>query len=428
MTQHIRADELDLGQWLNAGDRIVLGQACGEPTTLVEALIAQGAAIGDLSAFIATSFSGLFTPDTSAAFALSSMGAIGALRSMTRLDAAGAGKLSVIPAHVSQIGPMIAAGIIGCDVAMIQVSPADADGNHSCGLISDHVRAAVDKARLVIAEVSAAVPFSPGEMIPGGAIHLAVHTDRAPVEVPAATIGATDEAIARNCATFIGDRSVIQTGVGAVPDAILRLLHDRRDLGVHSGMLGDGMVDLVEAGVVTNSAKEIDRGVSINGALVGTRRLYDFVHRNPAIRMTATGYTHDAAVLGRLSRLVTINSALEVDLTGQVNAEQSGSAYLGGTGGQVDFVRAGARSTGGHAIIALGATAKGGTISKITAALSGPVTTARTEVDVIVTEFGAAELKGQTLAERSRRLIAIAHPDFREELSRAAHTIQQRGF
>ena len=248
------------------------------------------------------------------------------------------------------------------------------------------------------------------------------------MEVPAARIGAADEAIACHCASFIGDGSVIQTGVGAVPDAILRLLHDRRDLGVHSGMLGDGLVNLVEAGVVTNARKEIDAGVSINGALIGTRRLYDFAHRNSAIRMTATSYTHDAAVLSRLSRLVTINSALEVDLSGQVNAEQSGSAYLGGTGGQVDFVRAGARSPGGHAIIALGATAKAGSISRITAMLSGPVTTARSEVDVIVTEYGAAELKGQTLAERSRRLIAIAHPDFREDLSRAAHIIQQRGF
>jgi acyl-CoA hydrolase len=221
---------------------------------------------------------------------------------------------------------------------------------------------------------------------------------------------------------------VIQTGVGAVPDAILRLLGDRKDLGVHSGMLGDGLVDLVEAGVITNARKEIDRGVSINGALIGTKRLYDWANRNVAIRMTPTSYTHDAAVLGQLSRLVTINSALEVDLTGQVNAEQSGAAYLGGTGGQVDFVRAGARSPGGRSIIALSATAKGATLSKIVPALSGPVTSARSEVDIIVTEYGAAELKGQTLAERTRRLIAIAHPDFREELDRAAHTIQQRGF
>jgi acyl-CoA hydrolase len=315
-----------------------------------------------------------------------------------------------------------------CDVAMIQVSPADAAGNHSCGLISDYVRAAVDKARVVIAEVNDQAPFTPGEVIPASAIHVAIHTSRPPVEVAPAKISELDEAIARHCAGYIGDGSVIQTGVGAVPDAILRLLHDRRDLGVHSGMLGDGLVELAEAGVITNARKEIDRGVSVNGALIGTRRLYDWAHQNPAIRMTPTSYTHDAGVLGQLSRLVTINSAMEVDLTGQVNAEQTGSAYMGGTGGQVDFVRAGARSPGGCSIIALPATAKGGTISKIAVSLSGPVTTARTEVDVIVTEFGAAELKGQSLAERTRRLIAIAHPDFREELSRAAHVIQQRGF
>ncbi len=423
MTIRTTAESLDLRQFLRSGDSIVFGQACGEPATLVEALIAQGRDIGGLSAFIATSFSGLLTPETAESFALSSMGAIGVLRTMTK-----AGKLHVIPCHVSQVGPLIAAGIIGCDVAMIQVSPADADGNHSCGLISDYVRAAVDKARLVIAEVNEAVPYTPGETIPGAAIDVAVNVSRAPVEVAPASIGETDEAIARHCAEFIGDGSVIQTGVGAVPDAILRMLHDRKDLGIHSGMLGDGLVELVEAGVVTNARKEIDAGVSINGALIGTKRLYDFADRNPAIRMCASSYTHDPAVLAQLSRLVTINSALEVDLTGQVNAEQSGSAYLGGTGGQVDFVRAGARSPGGCSIIALAATAKSGTISKIVSALSGPVTTARTEIDIIVTEYGAAELKGRTLAERARRMVAIAHPDFREELDRTAHEIAKRGF
>ena len=414
---------IDLSAHLKAGDRIVLGQACGEPTTLVEALIEQGGAIGDLHAFIATSFSGLFTPETASAFRLSSMGAIGALRSMTRASA-----LDVIPVHVSQIGPLIAAGVFPCDVAMIQVSPADRDGNHSCGLISDYVRAAVDKARVVIAEVNDQVPYTRGETIPGSSIDVKIEVSRVPVEVAASKVGETDEAIARHCAAYIGDGSVIQTGVGAVPDAILRQLHDRKDLGVHSGMLGDGLVDLIEAGVVTNARKEIDPGVTINGALIGTRRLYGFAHDNPAIRMTPTSYTHDAGVLGKLSRLVSINSALEVDLTGQVNAEQSGAAYLGGTGGQVDFVRAGARSPGGAALMVLAATAKGGTISKIVPSLSGPVTTARTEVDVIVTEYGAAELKGRSLAERAKRLVAIAHPDFREELDRQAFEIARRGF
>ncbi len=414
---------LDLGKFLRRGDRIVWGQACGEPQTLIEALIAQAESIGDLSAFTATSFSGLLTPESVKNFSLSSMGAIGALRTLTAANC-----LSVIPSHVSQIGPMIEQGIIGCDVAFVQVSPADADGNHSLGLISDHMQSAVAKARVVIAEVNEQVPYTFGEKLPASRIDCAVHVSRMPVEVAAAKIGETDEAIAKFAAAYIEDGSVLQTGVGAVPDAILRLLKDRRDLGVHSGMLGDGLVDLVEAGVVTNARKAIDKGVSINGALIGTRKLYQWVNRNPKVRMCAASYTHDAAVLAQLDRLVTINSALEVDLSGQVNAEQSGSQYFGGTGGQVDFVRAGTRSRGGHSIIALPATAKGGSISKIVTNLSGPVTTARTEVDIIVTEFGAAELKGQSLAERARRLIAIAHPNFREELDRTAHEIRKRGF
>lgn len=415
--------DLDLARFLRPGDRVVLGQACGEPTTLVEALIDQGAAIGGLSAFIATSFSGLLTPAAADSFAVSSMGAIGALRALAK-----AHRLGVVPCHVSQVAPMIGSGALGCDAAFVQVSPANAAGEHSFGLISDYVGAAVAKARVVIAEVNDQVPFTPGELLAGSAIDCAVHVSRPPVEVPPAAIGPVDEAIARHAAAFIEDGAVLQTGVGAVPDALLRLLHDRTDLGVHSGMLGDGLVDLVEAGVVTNARKRHDRGVSINGALIGTKRLYDFADRNPAIRMCATSYTHDPAVLAQVDRLVTVNSALEVDLTGQVNAEQSGASYVGGTGGQVDFVRAGSRSRGGHALIALPSTAKNGTISRITSALSGPVTTARADVDVIITEYGAAELKGVPLAARADRLIALAHPDFRETLAREAHTLRRRGF
>lgn len=424
MTVAASADQLDLSKYLRSGDHIVWGQACGEPTTLVEALIAQAEGIGNLSAFTATSFSGLLTAEAGEKLAISSMGTIGQLRAI-----AAAGRLGIIPCHVGQIGPMIAAGLIGCDVAFVQVSPADADGNHSYGLVSDHIQAAVAKARIVIAEVNDQVPFTLGDaLLPAARITHAVHVSRMPVEVAAAPIGETDQAIAAHAAAYIGDGACLQVGIGAVPDAILRLLGDRRDLGVHSGMVGDGLVDLVEAGVVTNARKPIDPGVSITGALIGTRRLYAFADRNPRIGMRNAAYTHSDATLSKLPNLVTINSALEVDLTGQVNAEQSGTTYMGGTGGQVDYVRAGSRSPGGRSIIALPATAKGGKISRITTALAGPVTTARSEVDVIVTEYGAAELKGQTLAERTRRLIAIAHPDFREELERAAHPIQQRGF
>ena len=415
---------LDLGRFLRDGDRIVWGQACGEPTTLVEALIAQAEGIGRLSAFAATSFSGLLDAEAGERLQIASMGAIGALRTL-----AAAHRLGIIPCHVSQVGPMIEQGLIGCDVAFVQVSPPDADGNHSFGLISDFVQEAVAKARVVIAEVNERVPFTRGDaVLPASRIDCAVHVSRPPVEVAPAKIGETDLAIARHVAGYIEDGAVLQVGVGAAPDAILRLLRDRRDLGVHSGMIGDGLVDLVEAGVVTNAAKPIDAGVSITGALIGTRRLYDFADDNPQIGMRSSRYTHGVSVLSRLPGLVTINSAVEVDLTGQANAEQSGDQYFGGTGGQVDFVRAGGRSPGGHAITALPATARGGEVSRITPQLSGPVTTARSEVDVIVTEFGAADLRGQTLAQRARRLVAIAHPDFRDALNRTAREIGRRGY
>ena len=424
MTVTTDAAGLDLGRFLRPRDRIVWGQACGEPTTLVEALIAQAASIGPLSAFAASSFSGLLDVAAAEKVAISSMGAIGALRTL-----AAAHRLGIVPCHVGQVGPMIEQGVIGCDVAFVQVSPPDANGNHSFGLISDFVQAAVKKARVVIAEVNERVPFTFGDaVLPAARIDCAVRIARTPVEVLPADIGETDQAIAQFAAAYIEDGATIQVGIGAVPDAILRLLRDRRDLGVHSGMIGDGLVELVEAGVITNARKPMDPGVSITGALIGSRRLFEFANHNSKIGMRSSAYTHDASVLSRLPKLVTLNSALEVDLTGQVNAEQSGSQYLGATGGQVDFVRAGARSPQGHSLIALPATARGGKVSRITATLSGPVTTARSDADVIVTEFGAAELKGQTLAERTRRLVAIAHPSFREELDRAAHTIQQRGF
>jgi len=424
MTLTTDADRLDLTRFLRPGDRIVWGHACGEPTTLIEALLAQAQAIGPLAAFAATSFSGVLDAAAARKIAISSIGAIGSLRELAQAHG-----LAIVPCHASQVAPMIEQGLIGCDVAFVQVSPADAEGNHSFGLIGDFVAAAVKKARVIIAEVNERVPFTRGDdVLPAARIDCAVRVARDPVELPAAAIGDTDLAIARVVAGYIGDGATLQVGIGAVPDAILRLLRDRRDLGIHSGMIGDGLVDLVEAGVITNARKPIDSGTSITGALIGTRRLFAFADRNPAIGMRNSAYTHAPTVLSVLPRLVTINSAIEVDLTGQVNAEQSGPLYLGGTGGQVEFVRAGARSAGGRSIIALPATARGGKISRITAALSGPVTTARSEVDVIVTEFGAAELKGQSLAERARRLTAIAHPDFRGELEQTARGIQQKGF
>jgi len=235
-----------------------------------------------------------------------------------------------------------------------------------------------------------------------------------------------DRSIAGLIAPFIEDGSILQVGIGAVPDAITQLIGDRRDLGVHSGMIGDGFVDLIEQGVITNATHEGWKGVSVTGALIGSERLYRLADRNPAILLASSGITHDEAILSRLPKLVSINSAIEVDVTGQVNAETAGGAYLGGTGGQVDYVRGASRAPGGRSIIALPSTAKA--ISRVVAKLSGPVTTARSEVDIIVTEYGVAQLRGLSLGERARAMIAIAHPDYREELAEQAHTLLTRGF
>lgn len=424
MTTRIEAGALDLGAFIRPGDAIVCGQACGEPTTLTEALVEQRAALGGVSLFVGSAFSRTFAPEHADHIRLASMGAIGSLGGLAR-----AGVLDVIPVHGGQIGAMLANRSIPCDVAFVQVSPAGPDGRHSFGLTHDFVREMVDAARTVVAEINDQVPYTHGEDWLGPErIDILVETSRPPVELAPAAIGAVDRAIAGLAAPFIPDGATLQMGIGAVPEAITALLGDRRGLGVHSGMIGNGIADLMRRGIVDNSRKPFDAGVTITGALIGTADLYRFADANPAIGLRSCRTTHNPAILGAIPNLVSINSAIEVDLTGQVNAEVAGGRYVGATGGQGDFARAGARSPGGRSIIALPATAKGGQLSRIVATLSGPVTTPRSDADIIVTEYGAAELKGQPIAERIRRMIAIADPAFREPLVREAHEIMKRGF
>ena len=422
MTEWVTPEKLDLRAYIRPGDAIVSGQACGEPTALLEALIAQRRDLGGVSLFAGSSFSGLLKPEHTDAIRVLSMGALGSLRSL-----AAKGVLGVVPCHVGQIGSMVKRGEIACDVAFIQVSPADAYGHHSMGLVADYVGAIVDSARVVIAEVNPRIPRTFGERtIPTAEIDVAVEVDRDPVIVAPLRVSETDNAIAGFVADYIADGAILQVGIGAVPDAIMQLIGDRKDLGIHSGMIGDSAVDLIEQGVVTNATHGLWRGVSVTGALIGTEKLYRFAHENPALLMCGSATTHNEAVLSGLPRLVSINSAIEVDLTGQVNAEAAGNAYLGGTGGQVDYVRGASRSQGGRSIIALPARAKG--LSRIVSRLAGPVTTARSEVDVVVTEYGAAELRGRDLAARARAMIAIAHPDLRADLETEAGELLTRGY
>lgn len=424
MSERVAADRLDLSRWIRPGDAIVWGQACGEPTTLTEALVAQRAGLGGVSAFVGSAFSATLRPEHSDHIAFASMGAIGTL---ARLAAAGV--LDIVPTHVGQVGAHLGSGAIGCDVAMVQLSPPGPDGRHSLGLIGDYVGAMIDKARVVIAEVNDQVPYVAGDrMLAPGELDVIVETSRPPVAVAPGEPDETERAIAAHAGAYIGDGAVLQMGIGAVPEAIARLLGDRRRLGVHSGMIGEGIGRLMQSGAIDNSTKPADAGITVTGALIGGPELYAFANRNTAFGLRGSAVTHGEAVLAAIPRLVSINSAIEVDLAGQVNAEQIGARYLGATGGQVDYVRAGARSPGGRAIVALPATARGGSASRIVAALSGPVTTARSEADVIVTEYGAAELKGQGIRERVRRMIAIAAPAFRDALERAAHDMLKRGY
>jgi acyl-CoA hydrolase len=246
------------------------------------------------------------------------------------------------------------------------------------------------------------------------------------MELSPAPFGPVEEAIAGHIARFIEDGTTIQMGIGAIPDAVLAGVSDRRDLGIHSGLIGDRVADLMERGVVTNARKPIDTGFTVAGTLRGTRRLYDFAHRNRAIRLFTLMHTHRAEILSQLGKVIAVNSAVEVDLTGQVNAEVAGGVQVGAVGGQGDFVRGVQMASSGRSIIALPATARSGQISRIVARLSGPVTTARSDADLIVTEFGVADLRGQPLDARIGRMLAISAPQFREELERGAHPMTKK--
>jgi acyl-CoA hydrolase len=409
--RRIAAADLDLTEFIRPGDQVIVGQAAGEPVTLTEALVAQRDAIGHVRVFLGLCLSESFQPEHADHMDFQSFGPMGTSRALAK-----AGVLDISPVHYGQISRYIEDGQIDCDVAFVLLSPPGPDGRHGFGLINDYIRAAMAKARVVIAEVNDQVPWVYAEGSPDMArVTAIIETSRPPLTAAPARVGAVDEAIARNVARYIEDGSTIQIGMGSIPEAVGRVIGDRKDLGFHSGMAGDFIVDLIEAGVITNTRKTIDPGVSVTAVLLGREKLYPFVDRNPVFKLRPSWHTH-AGDLHRLERLVSINSALEVDLSGQVGAEETAGQIVSAIGGQPDLVRAGHRSVGGHSIIALPSTARGGTVSRIVPRLSGPVTTARSDVDIVVTEHGWAELRGKNLRERALALRAIADPARREEL------------
>lgn len=341
-------------------------------------------------------------------------------------EAVNSGRADFTPVFLSDIPALFSDGTLPLDVALIQVSPPDADGMCSLGVAVDVARPAATAARYVVAEVNAQMPFTHGaSTIPLNSIDAYMETDRPLHEVACPTPSEEQRAIGRHVASLIEDGATLQLGIGAVAEAVLASLGDHRDLGVHTEMFSDGVVDLVEAGVITGARKHIHPGVIVSSFVLGTERLYRFVDRNPGVELYDSSYTNDPRVIAAHEEMVAVNSAIEVDLTGQVCADSIGPRFWSGIGGQIDFIRGAARAPGGRPIIALPSTALGGTRSRLVSQLApgAGVVTTRGDVYFVVTEHGVAALHGRSVRQRAQALLDIAHPAFREDLARESFAL-----
>lgn len=334
-------------------------------------------------------------------------------------EAIDTGRADFIPLFFHEVPKMMRDGLLTIDVAIIQISEPNEEGYCSYGLSCDYTKPAAEGARLVIAEVNRQMPWVGGDnMIHISKVHHIIPADYTPYSIVPPTIGEVERAIGGHCASLIQDGDTLQLGIGAIPDAVLLSLKDKRHLGIHTEMFSDGVLELVKLGVIDGSRKTLHKGKMVATFLMGSPELYAFVDNNPDVCLFPVDYVNDPYIIAQNDCLVSINSAIEVDLMGQVVSECIGDRQFSGTGGQVDYVRGANLSKGGKSIIALPATARGGKASRIVARLSAgaAVTTPRNEVDYIITEYGIAHLRGKSLRERAEALIAIAHPDYREEL------------
>ncbi len=330
------------------------------------------------------------------------------------------GRADFLPMFFYQVPQAIRDGLIPVDVAIIQVSEPNEEGLCSYGVSCDYTKPGAEKAKIVIAEMNKQTPFVGGNnFIHVDKLDYIIECDYPLFEIPSPKIGETEEAIGKNVASLIEDGDTLQLGIGAIPDAVLLFLKEKKDLGIHTEMFSDGVLELVRAGVVTGSKKELDKGKLTATFLMGSKKLYDFVDHNPDVILDSVDVINHPCTVMKFARIISVNSCIEVDLMGQVCSETIGYKQFSGTGGQVDYVRGAAMSERGVSIMAMPATAAKGTVSRIVPILAegAAVTTSRNDVDYIVTEFGIARLKGRTLIERAKALIAIAHPDFRDELT-----------
>src|SRR6266496_5279197 len=403
-------------RFVESGMRVYIQPGCAEPETLVEALMRRGPAVRDVeivhmmtmgvAPYVAQEMAGHFRHN--AVF-------IGA----NVRDAINDGRADYTPIYLSEIEELFESGEMPIDVALIEVSPPDSHGFCSFGIGVDTTLTAAKCARYVVAQVNDNMPRTYGDsFIHVNDIDALVESSRPLCALPKVVVTDLQIAIARNVASLIEDGSVLQTGIGGIPDAVLPMLMDRKDLAVHSELVSDGVIPLIEAGVLTGARKNFKPRKIILGFALGSKRLFEFVDNNPIFEFHPTAYTNDPALIARNDKMVAINSALQIDLTGQVCSDSIGNQIYSGIGGQVDFLRGASRSKGGRPIIGISSTTKNGTVSRIVPMLSpgAGVVTSRGLVRYVVTEYGVAYLHGKSIRERAQALIEVADPRFRAEL------------
>ena len=407
---------------IKSGDHIHLSSVASAPQTLIKAMVERGRN----GEFKNVHIHHLHTegpapyadPELEGIFQLDSFFVGGNVRKVTQSGAA-----DYIPIFLSETQKLYRSGVLPCDVAMIQVSKPDQHGYVSLGTSVDATLAAVECARTVIAVVNPNVPRSFGDaMIKIEDIDLFCEDDTPLEEAHFTTPNEIEQAIGKYCAELIEDGACLQMGIGAIPNAVLAQLGNHKNLGIHTEMFADGVLPLVESGVVNGKNKRIDRGKIVSTFLMGSQRVYDFINDNPGVLMMDVGYTNDPFIIAQNPKVTAINSALQVDLTGQVCADSLGRKFYSGVGGQVDFIYGASRSEGGKAIIAMPSVTNKG-VSKIADCLTegAGVVTTRSHMHYFVTEYGAVDLYGKSLQERAKAIISVAHPDHREALEKAAY-------
>lgn len=408
---------------LRSGQHVFVGSGCSEPEALVSALVARAPELHDVEVLhlLTAGVAPYVDPALQGSFRHNAFFIGPNVRAAVR-----AGAADYTPCFLHEIPSLMRSGRVPIDCALVQVSPPGPDGRLSLGVSVDVIRAAIESARLVIAQVNPNMPRTRGETtLPRSAFDCFVESSAPLLELPARETIPEAAAIGRWCASLVEDGATLQMGIGAIPDAALALLKDKNDLGVHTEMFSDGLLPLLESGVVNGRRKTLLKGKVVTSFCMGTRRLYEAVDDDPRFEFRPSDFVNDPFVIARNDRMVSINSALQVDLTGQVCADSVGARFYSGFGGQVDFIRGASRSRGGKAVIALPSTAKQGTVSRIAAVLdagAGVVTT-RADVDFVVTEWGVASLKGRSVRERALALVGIAHPKFRDELIEKARAL-----